>query len=217
MENTVVDERRKQSRRETDRTLDVLYKTFSTKHCRECLQKWNDGVLLLDQNRRVVYITQTAEVIIGANGNTFTLSPIFDLLPSEYQLIFADFTGVNSNSVQSLSIVLENNGVDEKIIMTAAYLPLPAIPNLNTARYLIKLRYFSRTHQLKWQLFAKDFCLTSAELRLCRNLGQGLSLSDYSKRWGITVGSARSQLHAILKKTGTRRQSDLMRLIFSQT
>ncbi len=217
MEITLLVERRKQPRREIDQALDDLYKTFSTSHCHECLQKWNDGVLLLNQNRQIVYITKTAEDIIGKNNATFTLIPTFDLLPTEHKLLFANFIGANTDSTQSITLVLENNGEDEKIIMTSAFLPPPSIPNLNTARYFIKLRYFSRSQKFKWQLFARDYRLTAAELRLCRNLAQGLSLRDYSAHWHITVGSARSQLHAVLKKTATKSQSDLMRLIFSQT
>jgi hypothetical protein len=41
-----------------------------------------------------------------------------------------------------------------------------------------------------------------------------LNLQDYCKKWHVTISTARSQLHAIFKKTFTRRQADLLRLIY---
>ena len=50
-------ERRDQARRTTDRAVDDLQKTFSTSHCHSCLERMADGVLLLDNETRVIYAT----------------------------------------------------------------------------------------------------------------------------------------------------------------
>ena len=50
-------ERRDQARRTTDCAVDDLQKTFSTSHCHSCLERMADGVLLLDNETRVIYAT----------------------------------------------------------------------------------------------------------------------------------------------------------------
>src|SRR5690606_33510645 len=55
--------------------------------------------------------------------------------------------------------------------------------------------------------------LTPAEARLATALAGGASLSDYSRRRGIAVGTARNQLKRVLVKTCTRGQSELIRIL----
>ncbi len=45
-------ERRDQPRRITDLITDDLYKTFSTSHCHQCLERMADAALLLDNKLR---------------------------------------------------------------------------------------------------------------------------------------------------------------------
>jgi DNA-binding CsgD family transcriptional regulator len=55
--------------------------------------------------------------------------------------------------------------------------------------------------------------LTPAELRLCEHLLQGHSLAEAAELLAVKVSTATSQIKSCLAKTGTRRQSDLMRLL----
>ncbi|RWA51027.1 hypothetical protein AU476_26300 [Cupriavidus sp. UYMSc13B] len=56
------------------------------------------------------------------------------------------------------------------------------------------------------------FSLSVAEGALCHYLVAGLSISDCADVLGVTVNTLRKQLASILKKTGCRRQSELIRL-----
>ena len=57
------------------------------------------------------------------------------------------------------------------------------------------------------------FGLTAAEARLARGLCQGDSLEEYAKDQGVCLTTVKTQLRAVLAKTGTERQGALIRLI----
>jgi DNA-binding CsgD family transcriptional regulator len=55
--------------------------------------------------------------------------------------------------------------------------------------------------------------LSPAQAQLASSLFEGLPLRDAAERQGLTEGSARQYLQRIFEKTGTRRQTDLIRQI----
>ncbi|MGD7412973.1 helix-turn-helix transcriptional regulator, partial [Ralstonia pseudosolanacearum] len=57
------------------------------------------------------------------------------------------------------------------------------------------------------------FDLTEAESRLASALVQGDTLEQYAQRRGVSIGTVRYQLKQVLSKTGTNRQSELMRKV----
>lgn len=61
------------------------------------------------------------------------------------------------------------------------------------------------------------FDLTPAEARLARAVAGGMTLQDYSTRTQISAETARTQLKAVMHKTGTHRQLDLVRLLMTAT
>ena len=60
---------------------------------------------------------------------------------------------------------------------------------------------------------ARLFALTPAEIALCQRLLLGESVAEAAARLVITEGTARTRLKAILHKTGTARQGQLMLLL----
>ena len=59
------------------------------------------------------------------------------------------------------------------------------------------------------------YALTPTESRLADLLLGGLEVRDIAHRLTITLGTARFHLKRVLVKTGTRRQTELMRLMLS--
>ena len=57
------------------------------------------------------------------------------------------------------------------------------------------------------------FDLTPAEARLAHGLLKGLSADEYGQQEGVSRATVRTQIRSILAETGTRRQSELMRLL----
>jgi len=59
------------------------------------------------------------------------------------------------------------------------------------------------------------FDLTPAEAKVARQLAEGRTLRQIGLAHGVGYETVRSQLHSIRAKTGTHRQSDLVRLLFA--
>ena len=57
------------------------------------------------------------------------------------------------------------------------------------------------------------FGLTPAEARLAQALLEDVTVEDYAARQGVRVSTVRTQLQALLRKTGTERQASLLLLL----
>lgn len=62
---------------------------------------------------------------------------------------------------------------------------------------------------------ARLFGLTQAESRLAAALAAGCSLEQYAGQQGVSAGTVRCQVKQVFAKTGTARQSELVRLVLS--
>jgi DNA-binding CsgD family transcriptional regulator len=207
-------ERRYQQRRSEDRAVDDRYKTFSTPHCHSCLDRMVDGVLLLDNETRVIYTTPQVDQILRRHGLPFALSPKFTLQQPHHAARLATFVNGKNQEAGPLSLLLEIESVRDMLLLNCFHLPKPAEPDLIAARYMITLRDPSLYPSRQWLFFTKQFNLTPTEARLCRTLADGLTLNDYCEQWKVAACTARTQLHIVFGKTSTHRQCDLLRLIF---
>jgi len=63
------------------------------------------------------------------------------------------------------------------------------------------------------QLLSKLYNLSPAELRVAAALLAGKSPEEYAQEANVTANTARTQLKSLFKKTGTRRQSELVALL----
>lgn len=63
------------------------------------------------------------------------------------------------------------------------------------------------------QLLGKLYNLTSAELRVASAILAGSSPEEYGQQAGVTQNTVRSQLKSLFRKTGTRRQSELVAVL----
>jgi DNA-binding CsgD family transcriptional regulator len=207
-------ERRDQARRTEDRADDYLHKTFSTPYCHSCLGRMADGVLLLDNETRVIYATPQVDQVLKRHDVPFVLSPKFTLHYPRDAARFAAFVNEKNHEAGPLSLLLEGENAGGLLLLNCFQFPKPDEPNLSVARYMITLNDPSNYPSRNWLLFIKQFHLTPAEARLCRMLADGLTINTYCERWKVTISTARSQLHTIFSKTSTHRQSDLLRLIF---
>jgi DNA-binding CsgD family transcriptional regulator len=64
--------------------------------------------------------------------------------------------------------------------------------------------------RLPWRRVAVQYGLTQAEARLAVALCEGLSVEEAAARFGVSLATVRTQLKAVLAKTGTRRQAELV-------
>lgn len=66
-------------------------------------------------------------------------------------------------------------------------------------------------------LLSSLYHFTSAEIRLAERLVQGDTVAEIAQRNGVSVNTVKTQLQCVFQKTGTSRQSDLVKLLLSVT
>jgi DNA-binding CsgD family transcriptional regulator len=81
------------------------------------------------------------------------------------------------------------------------------------AKVLVLIRDSSAIPNHSEAQIAKLIGLTPAEARLARKLLDGETLQTGAKKIGIAANTARTQLRSIFRKTDTRRQADLIRVL----
>lgn len=64
---------------------------------------------------------------------------------------------------------------------------------------------------------ARIFGLTKAEARLTLAIANGMTATEYSAKYGVSINTAYSQIKDILSKTGTRRQAELIKLVLEHS
>jgi DNA-binding CsgD family transcriptional regulator len=173
-----------------------------------------DGVLLLDNETRVIYATPEVDQVLKRHDLPLALSPKFILHQPQHASRFTAFVYGKKHEVGPLSLLLEGENGHDLLLLNCFQLPKPAEQDLKAARYMITLRDPSHYSSRQWLLFTKQFNLTPAEARLCRTFADGLTLNDYCEQWKVATCTARSRLHIVFDKTSTHRQCDLLRLIF---
>lgn len=92
---------------------------------------------------------------------------------------------------------------------------LPAVPDRctpTTPVFLVLLRPQTEAAPLD-ACALRQFGLTPAEFRLCCALAQGMNLRACAQAWHRSYETLRSQLKAVLSKTGTHRQIELVALL----
>ena len=207
-------DRRAQMRRANDRAIDDLQSTFSTSLCRSCLERMADGVLLLDSDARVMYATPSVEEMARKEDAPFSVSPCFALSEPENARRLAAFLAGKQRTTGPFHLLLEREDERYPLLFTCFRLPEPTVPDLRVARHMVLLRDPGHFPQEQWCVFTEQFRLTPAEARLCRALADGLSLADYCEKYRVSAHTARDALKDVFDKTSTRRQVDLLRLIF---
>jgi len=98
-------------------------------------------------------------------------------------------------------------------------IPMPARHGFTVGRRRTSVLVFiSEAHlnlKASVRLVARIYALTPAESRLLDGLVEGRPLKRTATILGISVHTAHSQLNNIFRKTGTHRQTDLVRLAMS--
>ncbi|NSX56778.1 helix-turn-helix transcriptional regulator [Parasulfitobacter algicola] len=67
--------------------------------------------------------------------------------------------------------------------------------------------------QTEIQNIKYQFGLTNAEASVTYSIYQGVTINEYAQSRSLSIHTVRNQVKAVLSKTGSRRQSDLIRLI----
>lgn len=113
--------------------------------------------------------------------------------------------------------------VDERSACFGVMIPREAFPDGLVAAFelgdawteplIAAVLLSAKDAEVAGSLSSRSFGLTAAEARLAAKLVQGLRIADAGIELGMTPSTARWHLKNIFAKTGTRRQTDLLRLL----
>jgi len=214
-------ERRRQSRRASDFQFDRLPGIFSS------FESFGRHTLLMDTQANVLYRSKMVDALLADDALPLRLEPKFTLLDVHKAKQFKAFLDgltrplhpldalTDHRRTKSCFLLLERAGTSPLLLSCFPMQLAPGDENeLKIMAILCDPSYYCEE---QWRVFQDLFGLTVTELRLCLALADGLSLADYSKKYAVTGNTARSQLKKVFEKTSTKRQSDLIRLIFLLT
>jgi DNA-binding CsgD family transcriptional regulator len=179
------------------------------------------GVLMLDRRRCISYLNAAAEhVLAGAcglvrRGKHLSAQCSEDNLTLQRLIHSALLLGQDGQQAGGTLILRTPEGKPTLSVevhplnVAREYVSLGG-PRLGVVLFLARV---PAPTPLSGADLRSRFVLTPAEVRLALALNHGNGLKHVAEELGITHGTARSQLLAIFDKTGTHRQTALLRLL----
>jgi len=179
------------------------------------------SVYLADRDGRIVYMNRAAERQVGtgnviriANGR---LAPVD--CKARLTLGRAIDVVIGDGDLLTGGITVALAGVDHAGLI-ATILPLPG-ENPSSCRGARMAAIFMQDPIVMppsaAEAFAQLYRLTGSELRMLLAMAPGLSVKEAAKMLGICENTAKTHLQHIYSKTGTSKQTELMRLFMSAT
>lgn len=83
------------------------------------------------------------------------------------------------------------------------------------ARAAVFVRELGDTSPFPAELFVRRYGVTPAECRILMLLTQGMTAREAAETLGISLATAKTHIARLFEKTGTQRQTDLLRLVMS--
>lgn len=184
------------------------------------LDAMDQGVLLLDATGEVLHANRRAEAVLQ-QGRWLVLQQrrlrVAAGLPGDLPALLAR---VLSTGVPESALLRKPLGPQEEGPWCALTVSRPGSEHDLAVRAMhpraALLIYLTvpeaQRHATAAQLM-QMFSLTQAEARLAHALVQGSSVDEYAEAQGLAMPTVRSQVRAVLDKTRTARQQDLVRLL----
>ena len=180
------------------------------------------GIILINATGKPIYVNKSAESFTRSDSNLI-LKPfgLYTEIPHEnialQQFIQQATQGNRENrlktggamtlcqtsSNQSLSIVITPLGENKTVLGL----------NVPQATAAIFISDSEQQQDLSSVLLRGLYKLTKAEAKLVNELVNGFSPNEIAERFGISKHTVRAQLKAIFQKTGTKRQTELVKLV----
>lgn len=188
----------------------------------QALESLAVGAILLDAHRNVLHSNHKAEEVIRdgrglimKNGQLTATQPA-DLRPLRDMLaVVHSRTAFNSPPIPET--ILLTPGPDDPQLLLVACPVKPHQPHFRGPWPEISVAVFVSNLDdiglLNHEVLIRLYGLTPAEARLACALSRGHELADLSAEWGISRETLRTHLKRVLGKTGTVRQSELVRLL----
>ena len=174
----------------------------------------NFGLLLLDEQYRIVFANAIAEDVLGSGALTSGVSGGLTTSPANNVGKLRDFLDRLGHARDACSTRLTRSNQQ---VLSLIGLRLPERRketfSLHHNAKSVVFVFTETTTPAPARLMAGLFKLTPAEMALAEALAAGQTLTEYAERVGVSRNTLRTQLRSIFDKTDTKRQSELTRLL----
>jgi DNA-binding CsgD family transcriptional regulator/PAS domain-containing protein len=181
------------------------------------------GVVLLDVRGAPVMVNREANRIIGLSDGFALIDdgPVAAIsgetralreLISQVGCDVSPMEGEKRAGGAAIRLTRPSGRSDYHVVV----MPLPTASEPGTARGAVAVVFITDPEETQSpvdSLFGDLYSLTRAETRLVSRLLEGGGLTAASEKLGLSRNTVHSQLASIFQKTGTRRQSELLRLL----
>lgn len=174
------------------------------------LDRWQCGLVVCDTSGEVQWLNQKAKVQLNAGHGLFLRRGVLKATGSQSQQRLAKALQDQSASSTPGFLAIQSGNLSWHLAVQGLDL---LGPDGRVNSLLITLTDNNPAGQIPAEALMALFELTSAEAKLTSALVAGTSLEQYALLRGVTVGTARYQLKRVLAKTGSSRQSDLVRRV----
>lgn len=181
-------------------------------HSRAALDQLPCSIWLLDNERYCLWMNRAAEDCMRTEVFGLRLNGRRLHLAAHAQRLRAAVHAIRTGSSTVRRLVIHDSGATLTLISEQQ----PAHTPTGETGILAFLTDPAQPTTVNAGLLRARYRLTPAEIRLLHRLLQGRDVSEASAEMGISPETARVQLKAVMHKTETHRQAELIRLILLQ-
>jgi DNA-binding CsgD family transcriptional regulator len=192
--------------------------TADARTAMDALDEAQTALLLLDANGRVVHASVEADRLLceadGLSAGRDGLRAATPALSTHLRALLARAAASSSTPGASGALHLRRPSGKPDLVLVA----IPARsrsfgPDLGRATVILQITDPLGCPAPDPAILAAAFDLTPSEARLAADLLSGLSVGEAAAKRGRSIATMRTHLASVLAKTGTARQSDLVRLL----
>jgi DNA-binding CsgD family transcriptional regulator len=182
------------------------------------LDRLSEAVILADGNARVIFANRAAEIILAtADGIGVDTSGLYAAtLPQTAALRRSIALSARREDVANAggSLLLERPSGRRPLSVTVAPLRGETAWSLNALPYVIVfVADPEQDSELPESRLRALYGMTRAEATVAGLISKGAGVKATARQLGIAPSTARTHLHRIFDKTGTRRQAELAHLV----
>jgi DNA-binding CsgD family transcriptional regulator len=177
----------------------------------EAMNALSTGIALLDRRAYVLFANATAERLCKRDVIFKTSSP----LPLALRDADSNETlhRAIAGACEGASAALQMRDVDANPVISAVVMPLGASQWTSSWKrpvVLLAMNELTRFRSIPDRWLSQLFGLTPTESSVTNWLVAGRSIDEYAQHRGVSLATVRSQLKAVLSKTGMSRQAQLV-------
>jgi DNA-binding CsgD family transcriptional regulator len=180
----------------------------------DVLETAGEAAMLVDWRGRVVGLTRAAEDLLG-DGITVREGKLRGTRQSGAREIDALIDRALADGPTATPPIWIARPGKRALMMDVLPVPEPQSGCFLLARLIVLLTDPDKAARPAHEVVRDGFRLTPAEMRLAFDLFAGLSMAESAEQHAISRETAKTHLKSIFYKTGTNRQSELVRLLQS--